>query len=161
VPSNSKKQRVNDKSITRSFHRQAKSGTDSFPQKRQTSISDPPQKRRTSTYDPSKSELMMDVLTTDRINPETKQPINLQLDAGDVSGKKGCVDTQKCLEVDCGHHQQVMNIIYMLEVNWHIKIAKETRGEDGEPREPKLVGLPPIGLADCESRLSRPPFLAG
>ena len=32
---------------------------------------------------------MMDVLMTDRINPQTKQPINLQLDAGDVSGKKG------------------------------------------------------------------------
>lgn len=32
---------------------------------------------------------MMDMLTTDRINPQTKQPINLQLDAGDVSGKKG------------------------------------------------------------------------
>jgi hypothetical protein len=35
-----------------------------------------------------------------------------------------------------GHRQQVINIIYTLKDNWCNKITKETRGKDGEPREP-------------------------
>jgi hypothetical protein len=46
------------------------------------------------------------------------------------------VNNQKCLKMDRGHRQQVINIIYTLKDNWCNKITKETRGKDGEPREP-------------------------
>lgn len=36
--------------------------------------------------------------------------------------------------------------IYMLEVQWHIKTMKKSRGEDDETREP-----PPVGLAESAS----------
>ena len=57
---------------------------------------------------------------------------------------KGYVDNQKCLKMDCGHPQQIINIIYPLKVNWCNKITKEMRGKDGEP----------LGLVDSSNRLS-------
>jgi len=62
------------------------------------------------------------------------------------------VDTQKCSKEDYVHHQQVIDIIYVLEVKWCDKIANETREEDGEPCEP-----PPVSLAKstCRSWFSR------
>ena len=63
------------------------------------------------------------------------------------------VDIQKGLKMVCGHHQQDINIIGVLDVKWYKEIASQTRREDGGLGKPGSVGLADLASGPAGSHL--------